>query len=101
PLVSGHKPSVDYLFQSVSEVRDCSWMAIMLTGMGGDGSLSMKRLHDQGALTVAQDEATCVVFGMPREAIRVGAVSHILPLDEIPKKIIQYGSDKSESLGAA
>ncbi len=101
PEVGGHKPSVGFLFDSVQPNHNQEVMAIMLTGMGGDGSAAMKRLHDQGALTVAQDEASCVVFGMPREVIRLGGASHILPLLDIPQAIIGFGVEKTASRGAA
>ncbi len=101
PELMGHKPSVEGLFDSVEHGSGLDVMAIMLTGMGGDGSAAMKRLHDQGALTIAQDEASCVVFGMPREAIRLGGVSHILPLHDIGQKIIGFGVKAAPSRGVA
>ncbi|MDF1839104.1 MAG: chemotaxis-specific protein-glutamate methyltransferase CheB [Planctomycetota bacterium] len=101
PLEGGHKPAVEHLFASVARLAELDVMAIMLTGMGSDGSQAMKTLHDQGALTVVQDEATCVVFGMPREAIRAGAASHVLALDDISPKIIGYGQEAGSGRGAA
>ncbi len=101
PEVGGHKPSVGFLFDSVQHNHKQEVMAIMLTGMGSDGGAAMKRLHDQGALTVAQDEASCVVFGMPREAIRLGGASHVLPLLDIPQAIIGFGVEKAVNRGAA
>ena len=68
-----HKPSVDVLFRSVADCAGRDALAIMLTGMGDDGARGMKLLHDRGARTVAQNEETCVVFGMPMEAIKLGA----------------------------
>ncbi|MCP5023890.1 MAG: chemotaxis protein CheB [bacterium] len=97
PELMGHKPSVDCLFDSVRHGSGLDVMAIMLTGMGGDGSAAMKWLHNQGALTMVQDEASCVVFGMPREAIRLGAVSHILPLLDIGQRIVGFGVTKASS----
>jgi two-component system chemotaxis response regulator CheB len=83
PPVNRHKPSVDVLFRSVAECAGRDVLAIMLTGMGDDGARGMKQLHDQGARTIAQNEATCVVFGMPMEAIKLGAVDDVLPIGEI------------------
>ncbi len=90
PPVNRHKPSVDVLFKSVAECAGGDVLAIMLTGMGDDGARGMKLLHDGGARTVAQDEASCVVFGMPKEAIKLGAVDQILPLDRVAGAILQF-----------
>ena len=68
-------------------------LAILLTGMGGDGASSMLELRNAGARTVAQDEASCVVFGMPREAIRIGAAQRILPLDQIAACIERFANE--------
>jgi two-component system chemotaxis response regulator CheB len=62
-----------------------------MTGMGDDGARGLKEMHDAGARTVAEDESTCVVFGMPKEAIKLGAVDRVVPLDSIPAEIISYG----------
>ncbi len=84
PLVHFQRPAVDILFQSaVKAGAGADTAAALLTGMGADGAAGLSQLHQAGALTVAQNEETCVVFGMPREAIRMGAAEHILPLDEI------------------
>ncbi len=90
PPVNRHKPSVDVLFRAAAECAGPDALAILLTGMGDDGARGMKRLHDLGARTVAQDEASCVVFGMPREAIRLGAVDHVLPLDQVAAEILRF-----------
>ena len=90
PPVNRHKPSVDVLFRSAAECAGRDLLAIMLTGMGDDGARAMKLLHDGGAKTVAQDEASCVVFGMPKEAIKLGAVDQVLPLDRIAAAITQF-----------
>jgi two-component system chemotaxis response regulator CheB len=90
PPVNRHKPSVDVLFKSVADCTGGDVLAIMLTGMGDDGARGMKQLHDGGARTVAQDEASCVVFGMPKEAIKLGAVDQVLPLDRIAASILQF-----------
>ncbi len=83
PPVNRHRPSVDVLYHSVATNVGARVEAIILTGMGGDGSTGLKALYDKGALTIAQNEGTCVVFGMPREAIKLGGAKHILPLDQI------------------
>ncbi|MFZ2989244.1 protein-glutamate methylesterase/protein-glutamine glutaminase [Ideonella sp.] len=90
PPVNRHKPSVDVLFQSTAECAGRDVLAIMLTGMGNDGARGMKQLHDLGARTVAQNEETCVVFGMPMEAIKLGAVDDVLPLEQIAAAILQF-----------
>jgi two-component system chemotaxis response regulator CheB len=90
PPVNRHKPSVDVLFRSVAECTGRDVLAIMLTGMGDDGARGMKQLHDGGARTIAQDEASCVVFGMPKEAIKLGAVDHVLPLGRVADAILQF-----------
>ena len=92
PLVNRHKPSVDVLFRSVAQVAGKNALGIIMTGMGDDGARGMKEMHDAGAQTVAEDESTCVVFGMPKEAIRLGGVDKVTPLDRIPQEIIAYGS---------
>jgi len=91
PLVNRHKPSVDMLFRSVAKCAGANALGIIMTGMGDDGARGMKEMHDTGAKTIAQDEASCVVFGMPKEAIRHGAVDQILPLEQIPMAIAGYG----------
>jgi len=83
PSVSHHCPSVDVLFESAAEVYGRSTIAILLTGMGHDGADGMKQLHQLGAYTMAQDEASSVVFGMPAAAIRKGAATAVVPLDRI------------------
>jgi len=90
PPVNRHKPSVDVLFKSLAGATNGDALAIMLTGMGDDGARGMKQLHDLGVRTIAQDEASCVVFGMPKEAIKLGAVDQVMPLDGIPAAIAQF-----------
>ncbi|MGL6070729.1 protein-glutamate methylesterase/protein-glutamine glutaminase [Craterilacuibacter sp.] len=85
--VNRHKPSVDVLFHSVAQAAASSALGIILTGMGSDGALGLKAMHDAGARTLAQDEASCVVYGMPAEAVRLQAVDHILALDAIADAI--------------
>jgi two-component system chemotaxis response regulator CheB len=89
PLVARHRPSVDVLFRSAARYAGPAAVGVLLTGMGDDGAAGMKELHDAGATTLAQDEATCVVFGMPREAIRRGAVDRVLPLAELSAAALQ------------
>jgi two-component system chemotaxis response regulator CheB len=87
PPVNRHKPSVDVLFKSAAECAGRDALAIILTGMGDDGARGMKLLHDKGARTIAQNEETCVVFGMPKEAIKLGAVDEVLPLGQMSAEI--------------
>lgn len=90
PPVNRHKPSVDVLFQSVAECAGAQALAILLTGMGNDGARGMKQLHDRGARTVAQDETSCTVFGMPMEAIRLKGVDEVLPLSQVAAAITRF-----------
>ena len=89
PLVTRHRPSVDVLFKSVAKYAGKNAVGVMLTGMGKDGSVSMKLMHDSGAKTIAQDEKSCIVFGMPNEAIKLNAVDHIVSLNMIPTKMLE------------
>jgi two-component system chemotaxis response regulator CheB len=92
PPVNRHKPSVDVLFKSAAECGGHDVLGIIMTGMGDDGARGMKQLHDGGARTIAQNEETCVVFGMPKEAIKLQAVDDILPLESIARAIMQFDS---------
>ena len=87
PLVNRHKPSVDLMFRSVAMAAGASATGFILTGMGDDGARGLKEMHDAGARTVAQDEFSCVVFGMPKVAIAMGGVDKIVPLDRIHSEI--------------
>ncbi len=87
--VNRHKPSVEVLFQSAARVVGPNALGVMLTGMGADGARAMKELRDAGSWNIAQDEASCVVFGMPREAIAVGAVHEVLPVAQIGPRLIE------------
>ncbi|GBC97288.1 Chemotaxis response regulator protein-glutamate methylesterase [bacterium HR16] len=87
--VNRHRPSVDALFDSVAEAGGSATVAVLLTGMGADGARGLKRLRDAGAHTIAQDEETCVVFGMPREAIQLGGAEFVLPLPRIAHKVVE------------
>ncbi|MGF7057146.1 protein-glutamate methylesterase/protein-glutamine glutaminase [Brassicibacter mesophilus] len=86
--VSGHRPSVDVLMESISVLSCKKLIGIMLTGMGSDGSKGLKKIYDNGGYTIAQDEETCVVYGMPKSAINIGAVSKVLPLSQIVDEIM-------------
>jgi len=87
--VNRHRPSVEVLFKSAARVVGPNALGIMLTGMGADGAKAMKELRDAGSYNYVQDEATCVVFGMPREAINAGAAHEVLPLQQIAPKLIE------------
>jgi two-component system, chemotaxis family, protein-glutamate methylesterase/glutaminase len=86
--VNRHKPSVEVLFESAARVVGPNALGIMLTGMGADGAKAMRTMKDAGSYNVCQDEATCVVFGMPREAIAHGAANDVLPLGKIAQHVI-------------
>lgn len=83
PLVHHQRPSVDVLFQSVAEYAGANALGIILTGMGADGADGLLKMRENGAFTIAQDEKSCVVFGMPKEAIKRGAVEKVVPLQDI------------------
>jgi two-component system chemotaxis response regulator CheB len=88
--VNRHKPSVEVLFQSAARVAGPNAIGIMLTGMGADGAKAMREMRDAGSFNVCQDEASCVVFGMPREAIAHGAANEVLPLQQIAPRVIEH-----------
>ncbi len=88
PKVGLHKPAVDVLFRSVAQSAGANAIGVLLTGMGRDGADGMKLLQGAGAPTIAQDEASSVVWGMPGEAVKLGAADQILPLDRIPQAIL-------------
>lgn len=88
PLVSRHRPSVDVLFRSGASSAGKNAVAVIMTGMGDDGARGMKELHDAGTYTIAQDEASCVVFGMPQEAIKAGGVRKVASLNRIPGEVL-------------
>jgi two-component system, chemotaxis family, protein-glutamate methylesterase/glutaminase len=91
PLVSRHRPSVDVLFRSVAKAAGPNALGLIMTGMGDDGSRGLKEMLDSGAHTIAQDEESCVVFGMPKEAIKHGGVREVLGLAALPQAIARYG----------
>jgi two-component system chemotaxis response regulator CheB len=90
PAVNHHRPSVDVLFQSIARCAGNSAVGVLLTGMGADGAKGLLAMHEKGAYTLAQDEQTCVVFGMPREAIKLGAVDNVVPIQHIPRAIVSF-----------
>jgi two-component system chemotaxis response regulator CheB len=98
-LVSRHRPSVDVLFRSVAEVAGAAAMGVILTGMGGDGAEGLRQLKRVGATTIAQDEDTCVVFGMPKEAIAAGVVDEVAPLSDIAGAILRHAANSPAGRG--
>ncbi|MCP4126295.1 MAG: chemotaxis response regulator protein-glutamate methylesterase [Gammaproteobacteria bacterium] len=88
PLVSRHRPSVDVLFRSVANSAGPNAIGIIMTGMGDDGARGLKEMRNAGAYTAAQDEKTCIVYGMPREAVKLEAADCEVPLDDIPELIM-------------
>jgi two-component system chemotaxis response regulator CheB len=93
PLVSRHRPSVDALFRSAAKYAGANAVGIIMTGMGDDGAHGLAEMKEAGAHTIAQDEATSVVFGMPKEAIARGAVNKVMPLGLLASEIIKAGKD--------
>ena len=92
PLVNRHRPSVDVLFRSVARCAGSNALGIIMTGMGDDGAAGLLEMRNAGARTMAQDEASCVVFGMPKEAIKRGAVEKTIPLNTVAREIMQQAS---------
>ncbi len=89
PMVHHQRPAVDVLFKSTAKYAGANAVGVILTGMGADGAAGLKEMKDAGAGTIAQDEKSCVVFGMPKEAIKLGAADKVLPLDQIANEIIR------------
>jgi two-component system chemotaxis response regulator CheB len=89
PLVCRHRPSVDVLFRSAARYAGKNAVGVIMTGMGDDGARGMLEMKQAGALNIAQDEKTCVVFGMPHEAVKCGAVDRVLPLDSIAGAVLK------------
>ena len=96
PPVNRHRPSVDVLFRSVAKYAGKNAMGVIMTGMGDDGARGLKEMHDAGAYTLAQDEATCVVYGMPKEAVKLGAVDRSLPLQALAAAILSGARPRQE-----
>ena len=91
PPVNRHRPSVDVLFNSVARVAGGHALGVIMTGMGGDGARGLKAMREAGCATLAQDEASCAIFGMPQEAIRLGAAAQVVALENIPQAILLHG----------
>jgi two-component system chemotaxis response regulator CheB len=94
PPENGLRPSVDHLFRSVARVVGKNAIGVLLTGMGKDGAAELKEMRDMGAITIAQDEESSVIFGMPGEAVRIGAAEHVLPLDKIAEALTELVKSK-------
>jgi two-component system chemotaxis response regulator CheB len=94
PLVNRHKPSVDVLFKSVAQCAGSNAVGVILTGMGDDGAKGLLAMRQAGAQTAAQNEATCVVYGMPREAVKQGATELQLPIDEVSTWIMRTSQSR-------
>ncbi|MBM4055992.1 MAG: chemotaxis response regulator protein-glutamate methylesterase [Planctomycetes bacterium] len=90
PPVRRHRPSVEVLFESVAKYAGANAIGVIMTGMGDDGAHGLLKMKEAGANTIAQDEESCVVFGMPKEAIKLGAAEKIVPLDKIPSAILSF-----------
>jgi len=101
PKVSGHRPSVDVLFDSVARSCGPRAVGVIMTGMGGDGAAGITRMSQAGAWTIAQDQKTSLVYGMPKEAVKAGAIDHVLPLQKIPiavAKLLQRGAKAAATI---
>jgi len=94
PLINHHRPSVDVLFKSVAQCAGRNAIGVIMTGMGDDGARGLREMRDAGALTAAQDEASCIVFGMPKEAIRLGGAGQVLPLNDIAGWMVRTASQR-------
>jgi two-component system, chemotaxis family, protein-glutamate methylesterase/glutaminase len=94
PLVSRHRPSVDVLFRSTARYAGKNAIGVIMTGMGDDGAHGMLEMKNAGAYTIAQDEQSCIVFGMPKEAIKLEAVDKVLPLNEIAEHVIRKSQSR-------
>jgi two-component system chemotaxis response regulator CheB len=101
PRVSRHKPSVDVLFESVARIAGKNALGAIMTGMGGDGAAGLLSMRKAGAVTIGQDEASCIVYGMPKEAAKAGAVQVVSPLDEIPSHIMSFAQGRLKAQAAA
>ena len=93
PLVNRHRPSVDVLFRSTARYAGANAIGVIMTGMGDDGAKGLREMKDAGARTIAQDERSCVVFGMPKEAIKLGAADKVLPLEQIASEVIRLAKN--------
>jgi two-component system chemotaxis response regulator CheB len=89
PMVHHQRPAVDVLFNSVAQYAGANAVGVICTGMGADGAVGLLKMKEAGARTIAQDEASCVVFGMPKEAIKLGAADQVVPLGEISQRVVR------------
>ena len=89
PMVHHQRPAADVLFNSVAQYAGANAIGVILTGMGADGARGLLKMKEAGARTLAQDEASCVVFGMPKEAIKLGAADQVAPLGEISQRVVR------------
>ncbi|MFH1029233.1 MAG: chemotaxis protein CheB, partial [Pseudomonadota bacterium] len=96
PPVSRHRPSVDVLFRSAANCAGKNAIGIIMTGMGDDGAAGMLEMHQAGAYTLAQDEESCVVFGMPKEAIARGGVDEVVPLQDMSRRLSVWLSSQGK-----
>lgn len=96
PKVSGHCPSVDVLFESVARTAGEDAIGVLMTGMGRDGAQGLLKMRQAGAATIGQDEKSCVVYGMPKAAYEIGAVTHQVSLEQIAQKIYYLSEKKSK-----
>ena len=94
PHINRHRPSVDVLFKSVARYGGRNAVGVLMTGMGHDGAEGMKEMKEGGAATIAQDEATCVVYGMPREAVALGVVDQVKPIGQIAGTILELAEER-------
>ena len=88
--VSGHRPSIDVLFESMASITGRNTVAVIMTGMGRDGADGITKIKEAGGKTIAQNEETSIVYGMNRVAVEKGGIDDVVPLSEIPKKIVEY-----------
>ncbi|MEM6831083.1 MAG: CheB methylesterase domain-containing protein, partial [Bacteroidota bacterium] len=91
PKVNHHRPSIDVLFKSVARYAKNQTIGVLMTGMGKDGAAGLLEMKEKGARTIAQNESSSVVFGMPKEAIRIGAADEVLPLEKIGSAMLKQG----------
>ena len=101
PLVNRHRPSVDVMFRSIAENVGPNAIGVILTGMGKDGALGLQEIRENGGTTIAQDERSSVVWGMPGEAVKIGAVDITLPLSKIPEQILEFDKSTGKNDSAA
>ena len=101
PLVSGHRPAADVMFESIAQACGTRSIGVVMTGMGSDGAKGLTRMKQTGAITIAQDEETSLVYGMPKVAAETGQVDHVLPLDRIPQAIARLMRSGRPTTGVA